>query len=110
MTVSGKLARTVKVPPASTTKVSLTATGAAAWTARPNRKKERANEPKEAKPRVSAVRPMGMGTFEALPGDELLGPLRRVCRMAVRNVEFTEGEWEKRLIREERGKGKKQSA
>jgi len=26
--------------------------------------------------------------------------------MVVRNVEFTEGEWEKRLIREERGKEK----
>ena len=46
---------------------------------------------------------MGMGTFEALPGDELLGPLRRVCRMVVRNVEFTEGGF---FIREKRGKGK----
>ena len=52
------------------------------------------------------MRPVGLGAIEASPGDELLGPLRRVCRMAVRNVEFTEGEWDKRLIREERGKVK----
>ena len=49
---------------------------------------------------------MGLGVFETLALDELLGPLRRVCRMVVRNVEFTEGEWEKRFIREERGKVK----
>jgi len=57
-----------------------------------------------AKPRESVGRPARFGVFEPSPKDELLGPLRRVWRMAVRNVEFTEGEF---FIREERGKVKK---
>ena len=46
---------------------------------------------------------MGLGAFEGATKDELLGPLRRVCRMVVRNVEFTEKGF---FIREERGKEK----
>jgi hypothetical protein len=75
----------------------------AAWATSPDRKTGRANEAKRKKCRVSVVRAVGLGAFEALTADKLLGPLRRFCRMVVRNVKFTE---EGFFIREERGKGK----